>query len=174
MPASDDIQLHIFSDAHSPYFAGAVLLYDRIWGEGRGHEPMMRHATYPGFKGIVALTPDARVAGFIYGTTNLPGQWWYEQVAPVLGPEDTARYLNGTFYVTELGVDPAFRRHGLGARLLSAVLADLPHSGATLSTQCDNLPARSLYEREGWRYLIEAMRFSADGPEFVIMYRPLP
>jgi ribosomal protein S18 acetylase RimI-like enzyme len=186
MPGTEPITLLPFN-LDSPNFEKIIALYDAIWGPN-GERPssrptqLRRHAISPGFKGVVAVAADGSVAvaadgsvaGYAYGMTDLPGQWWHEHIAPLLRPEKTARYLSGSFAVTELAVRPDMRRHGLGARLLNELLAHLPHVQATLSTEYDNAPARALYERLGWGYLIDRMRFAPDGPDYVIMHRPLP
>src|SRR5262249_36680429 len=148
----------------SPRLADAGRLYNQVWVGENKKLSLLHHVTYPGFKGLVAMTSAGQVAGAVYGYTNLSRQWWHDQVAAVLGPQETERLLTGTFTVSELAVASAYRRQGLGRLLLRAVLADLPHAAATLSTQSDNLPARRLYESEGWQYLIYRMRFYADGP----------
>lgn len=165
-------------DLASPALDGVIALYNTVWGKsGAGaasaDAQIRRHAGYPGFKAVVALTPGGEAAGFAYGYTDTPGQWWHERVAEHLGPERTARELTESFCVTELAVRPSHRRRGLGRRLLAALLADLPHPAATLSTQRDNLPARALYEAAGWDYLIERMRFVPGDQEWVVMRRRL-
>jgi ribosomal protein S18 acetylase RimI-like enzyme len=179
MPGSAENVKLLPYDPASPHFQAVVNLYNTVWGH-EGEEAVQsqiqlrRHATYPGYKGLAALLADWTMVGFAYGTTDLPGQWWHERIAPILGPHDTAKYLTRSFAVTELAVAPAARRLGLGRRLLDALLSSLEHTHATLSTQCDNLPARGLYESSGWRVLIERMRFSDGGTEYVIFHRDLP
>lgn len=165
-------------DLTAPALDGAIALYNAVWGKsGAGaasaDAQIRRHASYPGFKGVVAIGPDGRTVGFAYGYTDTPGQWWHERVAENLGVERTARELTGSFCVTELAVAPRYRRRGLGRRLLDALLAGLPLPAATLSTQRDNLPARALYEAAGWEYLIERMRFVPGDQEWVVMRRRL-
>jgi len=157
---------------------GVIALYNAVWGKsGAGaasaDAQIRRHASYPGFKAVVALARDGRAVGFAYGYTDTPGQWWHERVAEQLGVERTARELTGSFCVTELAVAPSHRRHGLGRRLLDTLFVGLPHAAATLSTQRDNLPARALYEAAGWEYLIARMRFTPGDREWVIMRRRL-
>ena len=154
-------------DRHSAHLDAIAALYDRVWGGGSAL--VRRHAAYPGFKGLAALTPADQLAGFAYGSTVLPGQWWTERVAPLLGPERAERYFLGSFALGELIVAPEHRRRGLATRLIRGTLAGLPHTQATLSTQRDNHPARALYERLGFTYLI-----AEEGKPSVVMHRPLP
>lgn len=173
MASMDNVSLRPF-DLDSPLLQGVLGVYKAVWGGDGKEYALYRHATYPGFKGVAAVMGDGAVVGAIYGYTDGPGQWWHEHIAQVLGPTGTARWLTGTFAVTELAVRPAYRRLGLGRRLLREVLRGLPNTAATLSTQEDNLPARRLYESERWSYLIDSMRFGADPTEYVIMWRELP
>ena len=65
--------------------------------------------------------------------------------------------------VTELYVREEFRRHGVGARLLAAVVARLKERGAEFVTggvAPDNADARRLYERAGFR--TQELRLVAD------------
>ena len=161
-------------DLGSPLLPGVLDVYQRVWGN-RGFQPQVRrHAAYPGFKGIAALAPSGEIAGYIYGTSTLPGQWWPDRIAAVIGRELAERLLYGSFNVTELGVRAEHRRLGLGIRLMRAVLAGLPHHHVTLSTECSNHPARTLYEGLGFDYLVERMYFAEGGEEYAVLDRPLP
>jgi ribosomal protein S18 acetylase RimI-like enzyme len=161
-------------DLGSPLLPGVLEVYQRVWGD-RGFQPQVRrHATYPAFKGIAALAPSGEIAGYVYGTSTLPGQWWPDRIAVVIGYELAERRLYGSFNVTELGVRAEHRRRGLATCLMRAVLANLPHQHVTLSTECANRPARTLYEGLGFGYLIERMRFAEGGDEYAVLDRPLP
>lgn len=172
------ITIQPLADLAGPALDDVIALYNAVWGKsGAGaaaaDAQIRRHPRYPGFKAVVARAPDGRAVGFAYGYTDTPGQWWHERVAEHLGVERTARDLTGSFCVTELAVAPSQRRRGLGRRLFATLLAGLPHTAATLSTQRDNLPARALYEAAGWEYLIERMRFTPGDREWVVMRRRL-
>jgi aminoglycoside 6'-N-acetyltransferase I len=55
-------------------------------------------------------------------------------------------------WINEVGVAPAFRRQGIGRRLLEALLTLGRRLGCTeawLGTEVDNVAARHLYERAG-------------------------
>ena len=161
-------------DLGSPLLPGVLDVYKRVWGD-RGFQPQVRrHAAYPGFKGIAALASSGEIAGYIYGTSTLPGQWWPDRIAAVIGRELADRRLYGSFNVTELGVRAEHRRRGLGTLLMRAVLADLPYPHVTLSTECANHPARTLYEGLGFGYLVEHMYFAEGGEEYAVLERPLP
>ena len=60
-------------DASSPHIEAVIALSRRVW---EYDQPQIRHyATYPGFKGIAALSPSGTLIGYVYGTTALAGQW---------------------------------------------------------------------------------------------------
>jgi ribosomal protein S18 acetylase RimI-like enzyme len=158
----------------SPLFPGVARAFKLIWPTrflslNDAADPIRRHATYCGFKGVAAVTPQNEVVGFIYGYTDAPGQWWHEYIARTIGATQADQQLSGSFCLTELAVLPQWRRQGLGRRLINALLDDLPHQRAVLSTQCDNTVALALYRSLGWFTIIERMLFSLAGPEYTIL-----
>ena len=65
-------------------------------------------------------------------------------------------------------VRPDYRRHGLGARLVERILRHAREIGGIavvqLGVACDNQPARTLYERMGFKvYGIERKALKIDG-----------
>lgn len=134
---------------------------------------LQRHATYPGFAACLASASE-RLLGFVYGTTNLPGQWWYERVAPALPAEDRAALFDGAFVVVELAVHPDALRQGIGGQLLDALLAAVPHAQAVLSARTDASAALSFYRQRGWEPLVEHFRFPDGQHTYHILARRLP
>jgi GNAT superfamily N-acetyltransferase len=63
------------------------------------------------------------------------------------------RVAGGVLDVDRLAVHPRRFRHGLGRRLVEAVLERVPHKRAVVSTGQGNHPARRLYERVGFVHL---------------------
>lgn len=57
---------------------------------------------------------------------------------------------DGTLFVAKLVVHPAFRRQGIGARLLNELEKTVPHQHCKLFTRADNLGNVRLYERAGF------------------------
>jgi hypothetical protein len=95
----------------------------------------------------------------VYGTTNLPGQWWYERVASALPVDQRATLFDGAFVVVELAVHPNAQQQGVGGQLLDTLLTAGPHPQAVLSTRTDASAALRFYQRHGWRPLVEDHRF---------------
>jgi GNAT superfamily N-acetyltransferase len=60
---------------------------------------------------------------------------------------------DGVLDIDRLAVHPRRFRHGLGRRLVEAVLERVPHERAVVSTGQGNHPARRLYERVGFVHL---------------------
>jgi ribosomal protein S18 acetylase RimI-like enzyme len=94
------------------------------------------------------------LVGFAYGYTGEAGQFWTEWVRERI-PADLAEGLGGHFEFVELAVLPDHQRRGIGSALHDALLADLPHQRALLSTLREDTAARRLYLRRGWRVLWE-------------------
>jgi ribosomal-protein-alanine N-acetyltransferase len=78
--------------------------------------------------------------------------------------------------ILTLGVAPAARRTGLGARLLDAAAAAARQSGAAklfLEVSARNAPARALYAKAGFAQAGRRRRYYADGADALIMALPL-
>ncbi|NJD29172.1 MAG: ribosomal-protein-alanine N-acetyltransferase [Chloroflexi bacterium] len=76
-------------------------------------------------------------------------------------------------HITTFAVDPEWRRHGIGERLLMALfdvaLAQRARE-ATLEVRLSNLPARRLYEKYGFRPVgVRPRYYSDDGEDALIM-----
>lgn len=133
-----------------------------------------RHAQRPDFRFLAALDPaDKRLLGFVYGYTTAPGQWFQDTIRPALGPALAARWLDGAFEFTEFAVLPAAQGRGIGGRLHDAVLADLPHRRAILSTYDEPSAALALYRRRGWRALRSDYHFPGIERPYLLMGRDL-
>jgi len=71
-------------------------------------------------------------------------------------------------HITTFAVDPAWRRKGIGARMVLALLRmgeTLGARQATLEVRLSNLPARRLYERFGFRPVGVRPRYYTDNGE---------
>jgi ribosomal protein S18 acetylase RimI-like enzyme len=99
------------------------------------------------------LGPADAVTGFAYGYTGDRGQWWSDRIVEA-APEIADEWVGGHFEFVELAVAASAQRQGLGAALHDALMADLSHSKALLSTYVDDRPAPRLYRRKGWQLLL--------------------
>ena len=76
-------------------------------------------------------------------------------------------------HVTTFAVDPGWRRQGIGARMVLALLGMAVTLGArqaTLEVRLSNLPARRLYERFGFRPVgVRPHYYTDNGEDALIM-----
>src|SRR4051794_19739675 len=101
-----------------------------VYGEGVGYPQELlqnprgyigAHGRRGGFPAGATLATDGRLAGFGYGYTSGPGQWWHDQVRSALDDASRQFWLGNCFEVVELHVRPAAQGHGVGARQLRAL-----------------------------------------------------
>ena len=120
-------------------------------------------------------TPDGeQLVGFGYGYLVEPGQWWHDQVRAALDRRTAKKWLPGAFEVCELHVHPDHQSQGLGRRLLHALVADLPHPAALLSTPDADTKAFRLYHADGFVDLARGDHFPGDARPFAILGARLP
>lgn len=141
-----------------------------------------RHATYPGWRGYVALSDfdhtvaaDAdggasasRVVGYVYGYSSGEDQRYHRQLRDCLPHHLAARWLADCFELVELGVHPDCRREGVATALHDAILADVQHETAVLTTGVDNAAAHAFYDELGWIHVWEPFRFEGGRPMTVL------
>ncbi len=85
--------------------------------------------------------------------------------------------VDGDVQILKVGVDPAWRRHGIARALLARVADDARNLGArtsSLEVRAGNTGAQALYEALGYRSLGKRPRYYSDGEDAVIMEGPLP
>jgi ribosomal-protein-alanine acetyltransferase len=118
------------------------------------------------------------------------GAWSEAQVAGTLGQpggfgllleEDGAPIghvlgwaLVGEAELLRIGVHPAARRRGLGARLLRAFHGECTGRGAShlfLEVRADNVPAQGLYRAHGWAEAGRRRRYYRDGTDALVFTR---
>ncbi|WP_158259896.1 GNAT family N-acetyltransferase [Phyllobacterium phragmitis] len=69
----------------------------------------------------------------------------------------------GTDYISDLWIDPAWQRQGIGLALMDALLAEivlLGYASAHIDTHARNLPAIRLYERCGFYVVWRGLEWS--------------
>lgn len=149
----------------------AADLYQEVWGKSDRSikERLLRHYDYPGFKGIAALSDEAKLLGFSYGYTSSEGQYYHGLLSKEFEAEEYDKWLKDCFEVVELAVHPAARKKGLATTLMNQLLEGNEHHNAVLTTQASNHAALDLYKNLGWLILKET--FYPDGVDnpFVIM-----
>lgn len=121
--------------------------------------PLAReHSRRDGFRSVAAFE-GAELVGFAYGSHGATGQWWHDQVAAALSPEERRRWLDASFEVVELHVRPDHQGRGLGGRLHDMLLAGVRRPTAVLSTPAREGRAMLLYRARGWQTLAEGRIF---------------
>ena len=98
-----------------------------------------------------------------------------DQEPPERAP-GTHEVLRQPLELLRLGVDPAWRRAGIGGELVARGLAlglDRGFTACFLEVRTDNSPARRLYERLGFALAGERRRYYGDGTDAAIYRRTL-
>jgi GNAT superfamily N-acetyltransferase len=127
------------------------------------------HLQRSGFRAQVAVDDEGRMVGVAYGYLGAPGQWWHDQVAAALTPEQEREWLAGAFEVCELHVRKAHQGTGLGRSLLGALLAGPVARTAVLTTPDADTRARRFYREGGWVDLRCGLRFPGDPRVFAVL-----
>ena len=107
--------------------------------------------------------------------------WW----AAYAGTSDDLRLVgyaggwvvDGDVQILKVGVDPAWRRHGIARELLSRVASDARDLGArtcSLEVRAGNEGAQAFYRALGFESLGARPRYYSDGEDALIMQGPLP
>jgi GNAT superfamily N-acetyltransferase len=115
---------------------------------------LSRDLVQPGIFALVAMDGPT-LAAVVYGwpaPAHLPNEPVYRRLVRALPACDHHHLVAPALRVTELMVDPRYRRNGLARTLLGRFVAGQP--SAWLSTH-PQAPARSLYESTGWRALCQ-------------------
>lgn len=137
-------------------------------------ETLAAHARRAGFTCAIARDEQTHaVAGFGYGYTSQPGQWWHDTVTPMLPPAIVARWFSDCFEMVELAVLPTAQGQGAGGRLHDALLAAVPHATAALTTLREETAALQLYRKRGWQPLVDPMLFPGAARAYVVLGREL-
>ena len=155
---------------------GAAMGYGESVVAGR-YGYAIQHTERPGFRavGAFAQSPQGdRLVGFGYGYLAEPGQWWHDQVRNALDRRTAKKWLPGAFEVCELHVAPEAQSRGLGRLLLHALVEDLPHPAALLSTPDADTKAFRLYHADGFVDLARGYHFPGDARPFAILGARLP
>ena len=119
-------------------------------------QSLPRHVEREGYHGVVALEGQAKqVVGFAYGYTNTPDQFWHQEVAKAVQPWIVTEWLTGSFRLVEMAVTPKAQGRGIGGLLHDHLLRGLSHQKAVLSTMAADTNAYRMYQKRGWRVLLD-------------------
>lgn len=135
---------------------------------------VLRHLDHPLARALGALTPDDRLAGFVYGMPNERGHWWSTVVEPYLRATGSAHWLDDSFVITELHVHPEFQNHGIGRALITTVTDAVDQPRSILSAIDTESPARGLYRSLGYQDLARQVLFPSAPKPYAVMGAPLP
>ncbi|MFB4213226.1 GNAT family N-acetyltransferase [Shouchella sp. JSM 1781072] len=137
--------------------AQAATLYTDVWQEDQEEclARFQKHATYPHFHSS-AMMINEQMIGFIYGYTSQKGQYYHDLLANHMDHATYLEWLSNCFEVVELLVHPTYRQRGIATTLLHQLLNKAPNQTALLTTQQENMPARMLYEHEGWTLISDS------------------
>jgi ribosomal protein S18 acetylase RimI-like enzyme len=120
----------------------------------------------PGFE-LTRAVDGRGLIGAAYGWTMAAGRWFSRAVQdPPLEIKDAAKLA-----VMEWIVHPAYRRQGIGDRLIRLLLADRTEPWAVLSSD-PRSDARGMYERAGWQQCGRSVL--PWGPPMDLLALPLP
>jgi GNAT superfamily N-acetyltransferase len=147
---------------------GIVKAYSEVFAEPPWNETtedfegftrsLHEYAGWPGFRGAVAVDEAGDIHSFALGADWIHDNWWCSRVEEDLGPR-AADWTKHCFHLIELAVRKEFRGEGYGGELYDALVRDLPHDTAILSTnRLGPVAAATLYARRGWKLLLEEWR----------------
>jgi GNAT superfamily N-acetyltransferase len=126
---------------------------DAAAAERFGNEQLPLHSERDGFK-LVAARADDRIVGFAFGFTGQRGQWWSDRLVETAPAEIVEEWVGGHFEFVELAVEVEWQGRGVGSALHDALMTNLRHEKALLSTYADDRTAPRLYRRKGWQVLV--------------------
>jgi ribosomal protein S18 acetylase RimI-like enzyme len=145
---------------------------------------MERHARYPAFRGLAAVTEDdhpggrGTIIGIGYGFRGQVGQWWHDMVTSAItaatGSRAAGAWMEDSFEIGELHVHPDYQGQGIGRRILLSLAAGRPERTAVLSTLDAASRARRLYRGVGFTDLLTGFRFPGGGERYAVMGAQLP
>jgi ribosomal-protein-alanine N-acetyltransferase len=78
-------------------------------------------------------------------------------------------WSDGISMITTIGVDPEFRRRGVGSDLLRRCETLLPGERIRLTVRADNRDAIRLYETFGYAYLSKLEKYYRDGQAGLVL-----
>ncbi|WFE33097.1 GNAT family N-acetyltransferase [Micromonospora sp. WMMD975] len=171
-----DLRHHTAVEA-APLVDELVALYLQVYvgggefhSEDRYRRQLAAHMSRDGWSLVTAMA-GGRLAGYIYGFP-LPAEtgWWagIEQPIPSGFVAETGRR---TFAISELLVQPQWRRQGVARALHDQLLSRRAEDRATLLVDPENSVARRVYDSWGWRHVTHLTPAWDDAPRFMVLIR---
>ncbi len=161
-----------------------------IYIEAMNYNPAILHSRIAGWRNdLVRAGFDAQIAihhneivGVAYGFLGSPDSWWDAELRRGLrlqgGPtEQQWEILRSYFELAEIHVLPQYQGHGLGRKLLEALLCNAPARYALLSTPevpNEDNGAFRLYRSTGFFDVLRGHLYPADARPFAILGTTLP
>lgn len=150
--------------------AQIVAIYRRAFTPPPYHKPeaeiadfahsFPHHVNRDSYRFEAAVESDSdRLVGFAYGYRSTTSRWWHEHVGAALTEPTALTWLQDSFQLVEIAVDPAVQGRGIGGRLHDHLLACIPHDRAVLTTLQAETVAHHLYRSRGWVVLCEDLCF---------------
>ncbi len=160
-----------------------------IYISAMGYDPAVREQRLrawrhdmlrPGFTCIIATTPNEAI-GVAYGFLGTRETWWDRQVrrgvAVAASEREADELMRDYFEVAEVHVSPEAQGMGIGRKMLTELLWNIPARTALLSTpevadEANN--AFRLYRSMGFTDVLRHFYFDGDNRHFAVLGRPLP
>ncbi len=160
----------------------------RANGEGIAYKPLdARHGADVAALEAAVMGTDAWSEALVIDELGRSDRvWWAAYAAdpkmPLTADAPLVGYaggwvVDGDVQILKVGVDPAWRRHGIARALLARVADDARNLGArtcSLEVRAANAGAQALYGALGLTVAGKRPRYYSDGEDAVIMTGPLP
>lgn len=160
----------------------------RANGEGIAYKPLdARHVAEVAALEAAVMGTDALNEALVADELGRADRvWWAAYAAdpkmPLSAEAPLVGYaggwvVDGDLQILKVGVDPAWRRHGIARVLLARVADDARNLGArtsSLEVRAGNTGAQALYAALGYEALGRRPRYYSDGEDALIMQGPLP
>lgn len=160
----------------------------RANGEGIAYKPLdARHVADVAALEAAVMGSDAWSGALVADELGRADRMWWAAYAadpkmPLSAEAPLVGYaggwvVDGDLQILKVGVDPAWRRHGIARVLLARVADDARNLGArtsSLEVRAANAGAQALYAALGYETLGRRPRYYSDGEDALIMRGPLP
>lgn len=140
-----------------------------------------REIMHPGFAAVIAEN-DSGIVGLAYGFLGTPDAWWDRQLRRAFEQGDGVTpkqldMLHNYFELAEIHVHPRFQGHGIGGKLIYALLWPTPSKFVLLSTPevaGEDNSAFGLYRSLGFFDVLRNHLYPGDDRKFAVLAAELP